>query len=159
MAPKWFPDSKRIAFLTQVFTDLKTWPEMEKRMKERDERKMTAQVWDKAPVTPWDHYLDHRETHVYAVSVVGGEPQALTRAAGVALDSAEPDANSYDISPDGAEIAVASDSDKSGVDPNFDIYVLPVEGGRQGTSRPTTPPMTAHPVTALTAVCSPSTGR
>ncbi len=130
MAPKWFPDSKRIAFLTQVFTDLKTWPEMEKRMKERDERKMTAQVWDKAPVTAWDHYLDHRETHVYAVSVVGGEPQALTRAAGVALDSAEPDANSYDISPDGAEIAVASDSDKSGVDPNFDIYVLPVEGGQ-----------------------------
>jgi dipeptidyl aminopeptidase/acylaminoacyl peptidase len=130
MAPKWFPDSKRIAFLTQVFTDLKTWPEMEKRMKERDERKMTAQVWDKAPVTAWDHYLDHRETHVYAVSVVGGEPQALTRAAGVALDSAEPDANSYDISPDGAEIAVASDSDKSGVDPNFDIYVLPAEGGQ-----------------------------
>jgi dipeptidyl aminopeptidase/acylaminoacyl peptidase len=129
MAPKWFPDSKRIAFLTQVFADLKTWPEMEQRMKERDERKMTAQVWDKAPVTAWDHYLDHRETHVYAVGVDGGEPQALTRAAGVALDVAEPDENSYDISPDGAEIAVASDTDKSGIDPNFDIYLLPVEGG------------------------------
>ncbi len=127
-APKWFPDSKRIAFLSQVFADLTTWPEMERRMKEREERKMTAQVWDKAPVAYWDRYLDHRQTHVYAVNVDGGEPQALTRAAGVALDVGAPDANSYDISPDGAEIAFAADSDKSGVDQNFDIYLLPLGG-------------------------------
>ena len=57
-------------------------------MKERDEPKMTAQVWDKAPVTHWDHFLDHRETHVYAVSIDGGEPQAITLDAGVALDRA-----------------------------------------------------------------------
>jgi dipeptidyl aminopeptidase/acylaminoacyl peptidase len=94
-APKWFPDSKRIAFLSQVFPDAKTWPEMEQRMKEREERKMTAQVWDKAPVTHWDRYMEQRETHVFAVSVDGGEPQPLTRAAGVPLDPAEPGQNSY----------------------------------------------------------------
>ncbi|HEX2494271.1 MAG TPA: S9 family peptidase, partial [Steroidobacter sp.] len=129
-APKWFPDSRRIAFLTQVFTDAKTWPEMEQRMKEREERKMTAQVWDKSPVTHWDRYMDHRETHVYAVDLEGGEPQALTRAAGVPLDPAEPDERSYDISPDGTEIAFAADSDNTGVDQNFDIYVLSLESGQ-----------------------------
>ena len=45
-------------------------------MKERDEPKMTAQVWDKAPVSYWDHFLDHRETHVYSISIEGGEPKA-----------------------------------------------------------------------------------
>jgi len=129
MAPKWFPDSRRIAFLTQVWPDLNSWGEMEKRMQEREQPKMTAQVWDKAPISYWDHFLDDRRTHVYAVGISGGDPQPITRAAGVALDIAEPDATSYDISPDGTEIAFAADGDRSGIDPNFDIYVLPVDGG------------------------------
>lgn len=129
MAPKWFPDSRRIAFLTQIWPDLQTWPDMEQRMKDREQPKMTAQVWDKAPISYWDKYLDGRQTHIYSVGIDGGEPQAITRAAGVPLDVAEPDATSYDIAPDGAEIAFAADTDRSGLDPNFDIYLLPAEGG------------------------------
>ena len=127
IAPKWFPDSKRIAFLSQVWPDAKSWAEQEQRMKERVEPKMSAQVWDKAPISYWDHFLDHRETHVYAIGIDGGEPQALTQGTGVSLEIAEPDANSYDIAPDGLEIAFASDTDRSGVQPNFDVYVLPVD--------------------------------
>ena len=51
LAPKWFPDSKRIAFLSQVWPELKTWAELKQRMKERAEPKMTAQVWDKSPIS------------------------------------------------------------------------------------------------------------
>ena len=133
IAPKWFPDSRRIAFLSQVWLDLNAWPDMERRMTERAETKMTAKVWDKAPVSHWDHYLDDRQTHIYSISIDGGEPQAITRAAGVALDAAEPDANSYDISPDGTEVAFTSNVDRSGVDTNFDIFTLPVEGGTPQT--------------------------
>jgi len=129
LAPKWFPDSRRIAFLSQVWPDAKDWAEQEKRMKDREESKMTAQVWDQAPISHWDHFLDHRETHVYSIGIEGGEPRAITRGSGIALDANEPDSHSYDVSPDGLEIAVASDTDRSGVDPNFDIYVLPAEGG------------------------------
>ena len=127
IAPKWFPDSKRIAFLSQVWPDAKNWTEQEQRMKERAEPKMSALVWDKAPISYWDHFLDHRETHVYAIGIDGGEPQALTLGTGVALEVAEPGANSYDIAPDGLEIAFASDIDRSGVEPNFDIFVMPVD--------------------------------
>src|ERR1044071_4420741 len=127
IAPKWFPDSKRIAFLSQVWPDLKSWAEREARAKERAEPKMSAQVWDKAPISYWDHFLDHRETHVYSIGIEGGEPQALTLGTGVSLEIAEPDANSYDIAPDGLEIAFASDTDRSGIRPNFDIYVMPVD--------------------------------
>jgi dipeptidyl aminopeptidase/acylaminoacyl peptidase len=129
IAPKWFPDSRRIAFLSRVWTDLESWAEMDKRMTERNEAKMTARVWEKAPVSYWDRFLDDRQTHIYYVSIDGGEPQAITRNAGVALDRAEPDANSYDISPDGTEVAFAVNVDRTGVEPNFDIFTLPVEGG------------------------------
>jgi dipeptidyl aminopeptidase/acylaminoacyl peptidase len=129
IAPKWFPDSKRIAFLSQVWPDLNTWADMDKRMTERNEAKMTARVWEKAPVSHWDHFLDDRDTHIYSISIDGGEPQAITRNAGVSLDRAEPDESSYDIAPDGTEIAFAVNTDSSGIDPNFDIFTLPVEGG------------------------------
>lgn len=129
IAPKWFPDSRRIAFLSQVWTDLHTWADMDKRMTERNEAKMSARVWEKAPVSHWDHFLDDRDTHIYSISIDGGEPQAITRNAGVSLDRAEPDGNSYDISPDGAEVAFTVNTDASGIDPNFDVFTLPVEGG------------------------------
>jgi dipeptidyl aminopeptidase/acylaminoacyl peptidase len=129
LAPKWFPDSKRIAFLSQVWPDAKSWAEMEQRMKERQEPKMSARVWDKAPISFWDHYLDARETHVYSISIDGGEPKAITFGSGRALDVAEPGPNSYDIAPDGLEIAFASDIDTTGIDSNFDVFVLPVDGG------------------------------
>ena len=80
VAPKWFPDSKRIAFLSQVWPDLKRWEEQEKRLKEREDSKMSAQVWDKAPISYWDHWLDDREPHVFSIGIDGGEPQAITLA-------------------------------------------------------------------------------
>ncbi len=128
-SPKWFPDSRRIAFITSVWPQLKTWTEMATRMKERSESKMTARVWDKAPFSYFDHFLDDREPHVYSISVDGGEPQAITVGSGRSLDTGAPDRDSYDISPDGTEIAFSANIDESGVDPNFDIFVMPIDGG------------------------------
>jgi dipeptidyl aminopeptidase/acylaminoacyl peptidase len=129
IGPKWFPDSKRIAFLSQVWTDLKTWEEMGRRMKERAEPKMSAQVWTKPRVSHWDRFLDERETHVFAVSISGGDPTPLTLGSGFSLDVGEPDSSSYDISPDGTELAFAADVDSTGIDPNFDVFVMPIDGG------------------------------
>jgi dipeptidyl aminopeptidase/acylaminoacyl peptidase len=129
-APKWFPDSKRIAFLSQVWPELQTWEEAARRMKERAETKMTARVWDKGPVAYWDRFLDDRVTHVFAVNVDGGTPTPITVRSGRSLDVTEPDTRSYDISPDGTEIAFASNVDDSGIDENFDIFIMPIDGGQ-----------------------------
>ena len=129
MAPKWFPDSRRIAFLSQVFPDAKNWGDQKARVEKERDKKMTALVWDKAPISYWDHWLQARETHVYAVSVDGGDPQAITFGRAPSLDVAEPDVSSFDISPDGTELAFAADTDKSGIDPNFDVFVMPIDAG------------------------------
>ena len=90
---------------------------------------MTAQVWDKAPVSYWDHYwISARRTSIRSRSTAAIRPR-LRWGPGLQLDVAEPDANSYDIAPDGTEIAVAADVDRTGIDENFDIFVLPIGGG------------------------------
>src|SRR5262245_35833176 len=127
---KWFPDSKRLAFVSRVWTDLKTWDDMGKRQKERKDSKVSARVFDDARVRYWDHWLDDREAHVYTVAVEGGDPVPVTLGTGQALSRNEVGASSYDISPDGAEIAFASDLDGKGTDTNFDVFVVPSGGGK-----------------------------
>jgi dipeptidyl aminopeptidase/acylaminoacyl peptidase len=127
--PKWFADSRRLAFVSRVFADLTSWDDMAKRLKERKDAKMTARVFDRAPIRYWDRWLDDRQAHLYTIPVEGGEPNAVTAATGLELSRQEVDGGSYDISPDGREIAFAANTDRTGTDPNFDVYVIPAEGG------------------------------
>jgi len=128
-AAKWFPDSKRLAFISRVWRDLPTWDEQAKRQKERKDSKLTARTFDRAGIRYWDHWLDDREAHVYSIALEGGEPKPVTLGTGLELSRAEAGASSYDIAPDGSEIAFAADTDKTGLDSNFDVYAVSAEGG------------------------------
>jgi dipeptidyl aminopeptidase/acylaminoacyl peptidase len=128
-APKWFPDSQRLAILARVWPDLPDFEAQGKRLKEREESKMTARVWTKAPISHWDRYLDDRQVHLFITDIKGSTPISPTLAAGQPLDTREPNKNSYDLAPDGQEIAYEANSDTSGVRPNLDVYLLNVNGG------------------------------
>lgn len=127
-APKWFPDSRRIAFVTSIWTDLVRWEDQGARMQERQESKMTARVWSRAPIAYWDHLIDDREPHLFSVDFRTGEIVAITRLSGYSLSKQDIDTFSYDISPDGLEVAFAANVDKTGVDPNFDVITIPACG-------------------------------
>jgi dipeptidyl aminopeptidase/acylaminoacyl peptidase len=126
--PKWFPDSKRLAFVSSVWPDLVRWEDQAARRKERESPKMTARVWTQAPISYFDHFLDDRQPHLFSISIDGGETTAITRMSGYWLSKTEVDGTSYDISPDGLEVAFATNVDRSGIDPNYDIIVLPACG-------------------------------
>ncbi len=126
---KWFPDGRHLAFIGRVWSDIETWEEQGKRQQERKDSKVSARVWDRAPVRHWASYLDDREAHLYRVAIDGGDPVAITRGSGVMLIG-QGGAGAYDISPDGQEIALTVDSDDTGVEGNADIYLIPASGGR-----------------------------
>jgi dipeptidyl aminopeptidase/acylaminoacyl peptidase len=123
-APKWFPDGTRLAFVSPIWTDLVSWEDQGKRRKEREESKMSAKVWSRAPIAYWDRYLDDREPHLFSIALEGGEPQAISRLSGFHLPKQEYGQNSYDISPDGLEVAFAANVDRSGTAPNHDLIAV-----------------------------------
>jgi dipeptidyl aminopeptidase/acylaminoacyl peptidase len=122
---RWFGDSQRLGFVTRVWPD-KDWKAMAAELKARKENKSSARSWDRAPIRYWDQWIDDREAHVYSVSLTGGEPQALTLGSGYSLMPQDPGAGSYDISPDGRQIAFVADSAKNAVEPNPDIWLLDI---------------------------------
>jgi Tol biopolymer transport system component len=128
-SPKWFPDSKRIAFITEVWPDITDWAKTKEKLTQREESKMTAMTWDRPPVTHWDHFIEDRIPHLYSVSVEGGTPTAITLSSGHSLPRRESGTESYDISPDGQQVAFVSNTDASGIDENTDVYVVPAAGG------------------------------
>lgn len=128
-AARWFPDSQRLAFISRVWPDLATDEEAKARQKARKDSKVSARVWDQAPLAYWDRWLDDQHAHIFTVPLKGGEPTAVTLGTGLQLSRAEANRGSYDISPDGKEIAFAADTDTSGVQPNYDIFVIPAGGG------------------------------
>jgi dipeptidyl aminopeptidase/acylaminoacyl peptidase len=106
---KWFPDSRRLAFLSW------TWPDtrlagLEKRYKAHKERKVQAHVVEHAAYRYWDHWLsDGRVLHLFSVDVDSGRVRDLLEGTKYELVMADPSANLYDISPEGREVAFSHD--------------------------------------------------
>lgn len=124
-AIKWFADSRRIAFASRVWPD-KDWKAAAEELKRRKDSKVSARSWDKAPIRYWDRWLDDRQVHVYAIGIDGGEPIALTLPSGRPLIDTDLSAADYDLSPDGRSIAFVSDTARSGVDANPDVWLLTI---------------------------------
>ena len=132
---RWFPDSRRIAFISWVWPELKSDKEQAKRRKERKEAKVKAHLSERREYRFWDHWLtDGREAHVLAADVATGRTHDLLAGTGVALQPWEPSAEHYDLSPDGAELALTADlNPEPGMMHETDIVVVTIGTRRHRT--------------------------
>lgn len=124
-APRWFDGGRQIAFVSRVWADLPL-AEQGKRLKEREERKSKAMVWDAGPVSSWDTYVDDRQFHVFSAAVDGGEVKAWTLGTGLELprNATMGTDGFFDIAPDGSELAFVADSDAAINVTNLDVFLL-----------------------------------
>ena len=128
-APKWFPDSRRIAFITEVWPDITDWTKAKEKLEAREASKMSAMTWDRPPVAHWDHLVGDRVPHLYSIPLEGGTPTPITLASGHFLPRREYGLDSYDISPDGQEIAFVVNTNLAGNDENLDVFTVAASGG------------------------------
>jgi len=107
---KWFPDGKRIALVSWVWPKLKGAAAQAKALKEFKARKETGFVTDEALYRFWDHHIPMgRVPHLLVVDVASGKTRDLFEDSIYELSRAEPDANTFDISPDGKRIVFVFD--------------------------------------------------
>jgi len=107
---KWLPDGRRIAFVAWVWPELKGAKAQAKRWKQFKERKESGYATGEALYRFWDHFVPMgRVAHLHVLDVGSGRVTDLFEGTSHELSRAEPDANCFDVSPDGRRIAFVHD--------------------------------------------------
>ena len=107
---KWFPDSRRIAFISWVWPDTSGHERQSKRYRAMKDDKVKAHVVEHSAYRFWDHWLsDGRVPHLFTVDVDSGKVRDLFEGTRYELVRADTCHHYYDISPGGTEIAFAFD--------------------------------------------------
>ncbi|MBM3389126.1 MAG: S9 family peptidase [Betaproteobacteria bacterium] len=111
---KWFPDAKRLAFVSWIWPDTRGARAQTTRLKDWRERKESAYTTEEAQYRYWDHHLPQdRVAHLHLLTLGADEASAkvvdLFEGTPYELSRAEPDAHTFDISPDGRRIVFAFD--------------------------------------------------
>jgi len=129
---KWFADGRRIAFVSWVWPELKGAKAQAKRHHEFEDRKESGYVTSEAQYRFWDHNLPMgRVPHLHAVDVASGRVRDLFEGSPYELSRTEPDANCFDLSPDGRRIVFAWDpAPEKRIDNRFALVELELKSGR-----------------------------
>ncbi len=144
---RWFPDGKRIAFVSRVWPDLATDAQQAKRLKARKDDKVKAHVTERGEYRFWDHWLtDGREPHVFVVDVATGRCRDALAGTGLALPPWDPSADDFDVAPDGREIAITADlAPEPAMMNQTDIVVVELASRRKRVLTAATTTADAHP--------------
>ena len=128
--PRWMPDGSAIVFATQLLKGHFTPEATAAEIKRRAEDPVKAHVTEERFYRFWDTWLTTGEVvHLFRCDVASGALTDLTPQSTVWFDWMDP-SGQYDISPDGAEIALGGivfDEKRSLIVTR--VYTVPAKGG------------------------------
>jgi len=129
---KWFPDGRRIAFVSWVRPNLKGAAAQARAHAAFKARKETGYVTSQAQYRYWDHHVPmDRVAHLHLLDTASGRVRDLFEGTAYELTRTEPDAKTFDISPDGRRLVFAFDPapDKR-IDGRFALAEMELRTGR-----------------------------
>lgn len=110
LGPKWMPDGDGLLFLSPVFGDEPTVDGTRTRADERREARVKARATEDRLYRFWDRWLTDGEIpHIFLIDLSTREIRDLTPDSRRRW-SWDQEADSYDVSPDGLEVAFSADT-------------------------------------------------
>ena len=129
---RWCPDGKRIVFVSWVWPKLKGAKAQAKAAKAFKQRKTSGVATSEGFYRFWDHFTpEGRVPHLHLMDIASAKVRDLFEGTDYELSRADPDANGFDISPDGKRLVFAFDPahDKR-IDGRFALAELDIKRGR-----------------------------
>jgi dipeptidyl aminopeptidase/acylaminoacyl peptidase len=133
---RWCPDGKRLVFVSWVWPELKGSAAQARKLKDFKDRKDSGYVTSQAQYRYWDHNLPMgRVAHLHLMELGSGGAAAKVRdlfeGTPYELSRADPDANHFDISPDGKRLVFAFDpAAEKRVDGRFALAEMELRSGK-----------------------------
>jgi dipeptidyl aminopeptidase/acylaminoacyl peptidase len=126
----WSPDGRMFAFVTEVYPECPDLKCTAEKSKAAEESKVKAVIADRLLFRHWDSFKRGRRSHLFVVSVDGGEPRDLTPGDYDVPPFSLGDPTAFAFSPDSREICFARNTDKiEAISTNNDLFIVSVEGG------------------------------
>jgi len=135
---RWFPDGRRLAFVSWVWPALKGDKAQAKQAKAFKDRKETGYATSEAQYRFWDHQVPmERVAHLHVLELgkdgAPGKARDLFEGSAYELSRADPGEDCFDISPDGRRIVFAFDpAAEKRVGNCFALAEIDLKSGRIG---------------------------
>ncbi len=126
----WSPNGMMFAFVTDVYPDCESLNCVARRGEMEEKSKVKAVIADKLLYRHWDSFRRGKRSHLFVVSIDGGEPKDLTPGDFDVPPFSLGDPTAFDFSPDSSEIVFARNTDKNeALSTNNDLFIVSVKGG------------------------------
>ncbi len=159
--PEWAPDGEHVLFTSMVYPDCPDDSCNARRLKEREEDPVKVRVITHLLYRHWNQWRDERRSHVFLISVDGGEPRDLTPGPHDVPTIALGSGHDVAISPDGKEICVVANTTPNlAWSTNNDLFILQIGAGTSKQANredvPTMKRLTDNPANDNCPVYSPN---
>ncbi len=127
-APKWFPDGEKLAFSATIHPDYNgDWDKLKEIRREISDSKVTAKVTENRTYRFWDRWLtDGFYPRLFSTTLSGEVVDLMPDSKRFFAMMGAP---SYEISPDGIEIAVSANKNEPPYDRlDYDIFLFYTDG-------------------------------
>lgn len=126
----WSPNGKMFAFTTDIYPECGSLNCVARRSEMEEKSKVKAVIADRLLFRHWDSFKRGKRSHLFVVSVDGGEPKDLTPGDHDVPPFSLGDPTAFDFAPDSSEIVFARNTDKAeALSTNNDLFIVSVNGG------------------------------